>query len=121
MIEDVRREVEILQRLSHHHIINLLGSYTQVRVVGLLLLPVAECDLGDFMEALSESPADTEAAAVCASLGLDIAAKHTGQPLDPTLRLRSLMGCIANAMEYLHKNKVKHKGTIDYLVMFVSA
>jgi serine/threonine protein kinase len=109
-IKDVKKEVEILQKLSHHHIINLLGSFTQNRMLGLLLLPVADCELGEFLEAIDQTPSDEHPNEICVILGLDAAAKHTGQPLDPVLRLRPLMGCIANAIEYLHKNRIRHKG-----------
>jgi hypothetical protein len=44
------REIEVLKKLSHRHIIQLVGTYTQGPFLGLLLWPVAVCDLATFME-----------------------------------------------------------------------
>src|SRR5436190_9854058 len=44
------REIEILKKLRHRHIIKLLGTYTHESFLGLLLWPVAVCDLATFLE-----------------------------------------------------------------------
>lgn len=48
--EGFRLEVEALKKLSHRHVIQLIASYTHTRSVGLLLHPVAVCDLGTFFD-----------------------------------------------------------------------
>ena len=45
-----RREIEVLKRLDHRHVVRLVGSYTQGPELGLLIWPVAICDLGAFMD-----------------------------------------------------------------------
>src|ERR1700755_2892030 len=59
-----RREIEILRKLKHRHVIRLVGSYTQGPFLGLLLWPVAVCDLSNFFESLEYlkelNPKDTK-------------------------------------------------------------
>jgi hypothetical protein len=45
-----RKEIEIIKKLRHHHIIELVGTYTYGPYLGLLLWPVAVCDLATFLE-----------------------------------------------------------------------
>lgn len=45
-----KREIEILKRLSHVHMVQLVGTYTQQRILSILLYPVAVCDLHTFFE-----------------------------------------------------------------------
>jgi serine/threonine protein kinase len=104
-----RKEIEILKKLSHRHIIQLVGTYTHKQFLGLLLYPVAVCDLATFFE--------------------DIETLHSGQPLDlmQEERFQSLglpykldaynisaflygtIGCLASAIEYLHSQQIRHK------------
>ena len=46
------KEIEIIKKLRHSHIIRFAGSYTHGRYLGLLLYPVAQCDLATFLEDL---------------------------------------------------------------------
>jgi hypothetical protein len=48
-----RKEIEILKKLSHRHIIKLVGTYTHLQFLGMLLWPVAVCDLATLLEDLS--------------------------------------------------------------------
>jgi len=52
--KEVRGELDILKRLSHKHIITLVGSYSKGSVLGLLLFPAAVCDLGKFLKILDK-------------------------------------------------------------------
>jgi hypothetical protein len=46
-----KKEIEILKRLSsHEHMIQLLGTYTHHQFLGILLYPVAVCDMHTFFE-----------------------------------------------------------------------
>jgi Protein kinase domain len=83
-IADFERELEILKRLSHHHLVKLIGSYTDPKYVGLIMLPVADCNLEQFLEA-SPFPA-------------------TRIPC-----LRHFYGCLSSALLHLHINKIRHK------------
>jgi hypothetical protein len=54
----VKRELDILKKLSHKHVVTLLGSYTQNNqhnILGLLLHPVAVCDLRVLLDELDEN------------------------------------------------------------------
>ena len=47
------KEINVLKKLKHHHIVRLVGMYTQPPYLGLLIWPVVRCDLAlvlEFME-----------------------------------------------------------------------
>ncbi|KAL2063172.1 hypothetical protein VTL71DRAFT_6244 [Oculimacula yallundae] len=108
-IEDVKRELEILRKLDHKHVVTLVGSYTQSRVLGLLLFPAAVCDLGVFLDELDEGQRTGEFMAgealvhICEGLGIPPDGYHARE------RLNRVYGCLANAVQYLHDNDVRHK------------
>ena len=83
-------ELDILKSLSHRHIVKLVGSYTDRDCIGILMLPVADMNLAQFLRK-GLSSQDRE---------------------DRNIKLRSFFGCIATAIDYLHRNekkKVRHK------------
>ena len=75
-------EIEILKRLKHHHVVKLIGSYTDMRYMALVMSPVAEMDLGAYL---------------------------TRATISNHPELRTFFGCLATALEYLHVHKVRHK------------
>ncbi|KAH7359897.1 kinase-like domain-containing protein, partial [Pyrenochaeta sp. MPI-SDFR-AT-0127] len=75
-------EIQILKRLQHRHIIELVGSYTDSRYIALVMLPVAEMDLDVYLSIATVS-------------------KYP--------ELRTFFGCLATALEFLHAQKVRHK------------
>ncbi|MCJ1383162.1 hypothetical protein MMC17_006275 [Xylographa soralifera] len=77
-------ELAVVKRLHHRHIVSFIGSYTDPTYVGLLILPIADCNLANFFE-LAASSKD--------SLSL----------------LRSYFGCLSTALAYLHDERVRHK------------
>lgn len=77
-------EVEHLKNLSHQHLVNFVGSYTDMNNIAILMEPVARCNL---MELLAQSPF----------------------PNEDKARLPSYFGCLAHALKYLHGKSVKHK------------
>jgi serine/threonine protein kinase len=123
------QEIEIIKRLRHQHIIRLVGTYTHGQFLGLLLWPVAVCDLADLMEdrdwlqshfegieqELAQSPTGVilsddggEHASRLQALGLWATPLRTTR--DSVLRhLEQSVGCIASAVAYLHRQGVKHK------------
>ncbi len=112
-IEDVKRELDILKKINHKHVVTLLGSYTQYRVLGILLYPAAACDLTIFLDELDEAQRGKKEGEV-AFEGIFGLLDRLGIPQDGTLspalaRLKSTYGCIANAIDYLHKNDIRHK------------
>ncbi|KAL5315299.1 hypothetical protein ACEPPN_016166 [Leptodophora sp. 'Broadleaf-Isolate-01'] len=108
-IEDVKRELEILRKLDHKHVVTLLGSYTQGRVLGLLLFPAAACDLGVYLDELDEDlrSGNTDLGEamlkICERLDVPPYFSHAKE------RLNRVYGCLANAVQYLHGSDVRHK------------
>ena len=78
-------EVQIIQKLHHRHVVEVLGSYSRGRMSSMLLLPVADGDLGDFMEHLDHDSRDQ----------VDLLIKWTA--------------CLAEGLRYIHSQDVKHK------------
>ncbi|KAH7349043.1 hypothetical protein BKA66DRAFT_295311 [Pyrenochaeta sp. MPI-SDFR-AT-0127] len=87
ILRDFERELGTLKKLSHHrHIVQLIGSYTDPRFVGILMSPVAECDLKDFLNnCVSDAPRSSKSF------------------------IRSFFGCLTAALSYLHDNTIRHK------------
>ncbi|CAN9081049.1 unnamed protein product [Alternaria alternata] len=84
VLRDFENELQVLKKLSHRHIVRLIGSYTDPHYVGVLMDPVADCNLKVLLSA---------------------------HPLSPDARslLRTFYGCLASAVRYLHENKLRHK------------
>ncbi|KAH7092086.1 kinase-like domain-containing protein, partial [Paraphoma chrysanthemicola] len=104
-----RKEIEILKKLSHTHIIQLIGTYTHHQFLGILLFPVALCDLRTFFE-------DVEAH--YRGLGLDNQQRTRLTALDYFSSCRkyymaspiySSIGCLISAIAYLHSQRIRHK------------
>jgi serine/threonine protein kinase len=77
-------ELEVLKRLKHRHVVKLVGSYTDPIFLGLVMSPVADCNLSDYL---------------------------TQDPISPDKKslLRSFFGCLATALAYLHNARIRHK------------
>ncbi|KAH7089448.1 kinase-like domain-containing protein [Paraphoma chrysanthemicola] len=125
-----RREIEIIKRLQHQHIIRLVGTYTHGPFLGLLLWPVATCDLASLLEdvdwlqkpfqnqdhmqtdhivAAEETPEQiSERQARLQALGLSTTSLEAAR-IDANAYLERTMGCIASAVCYLHQQEIKHK------------
>ncbi|KAI9801817.1 MAG: hypothetical protein M1825_003190 [Sarcosagium campestre] len=107
---ELRREVKLLEKLDHKHIIKLGGSYTQHPVLALILWPVAVCDLGFFLQELDSFSQNTAGDGPWQALKIPIEnTPGSGRTSIYALNfLRSQMGCIANAVRYLHESGGKH-------------
>jgi serine/threonine protein kinase len=116
------KEIEILKKLSSHtHMMQLVGTYTHRQFLGLLLHPVAVCDLHNFFEDVEAwSNVDVNIDSPEARLAvLDPLHKNRLEALGydfPTSVSRSKastaylkMGCLISAIEYLHEQKIRHK------------
>ena len=77
------RELEVLKRIKHH-IVELVGSYTDAQYLGLIMSPVADGDLRNY---LAEAPF----------------------PDGKRLILLSFFGRLAAALAYLHGKNIRHK------------
>lgn len=108
-IEDVKRELEILRKLDHKHVVTLLGSYTQRMVLGILLFPAAVCDLGVYLDELDE---DLRSGNLNLGEGMSRLCERLHIPdnlFHAKERLCRIYGCLAKAVQYLHDNDVRHK------------
>lgn len=84
---DAAVEVEHLQKLRHTHIIRIVGTYVVGNELAILLYPVAEWNLETFLEEKPLSIRDHD---------------------DGLTGLLACFPCLANAVEFLHANTVKH-------------
>ncbi|KAH7086896.1 kinase-like domain-containing protein, partial [Paraphoma chrysanthemicola] len=83
-IESFMTELQILQRINHHHCIELVASYTDSKFFGLLMAPVADCNLSAFYGHVASNEANKKI-------------------------LRTFFGCLAHALQFLHNSKVRHR------------
>jgi serine/threonine protein kinase len=86
--EDLVVEVEHLQRLQHSHIVRFVGTYTLRKSLSILLYPVADQDLEEFIEDMS-----------------DMTPEHYQ---DAVKGLRTFFGCLSHAIEFIHWMNIKH-------------
>lgn len=119
-MEILRAEAEVMQRLDHHHVIKLIGTYSirpDLNELYMLVWPVAVCDLSEFLEdvdALRNGNAKQEYVRTdihtrFEALNLPTTDLETasGTPGHINL-LRQIMGCITQATAYCHSQKVRH-------------
>jgi predicted negative regulator of RcsB-dependent stress response len=82
MVTQLVAEINILKRLKHPHVVNMIGSYTDPRYMGLIMTPIADIDLSTYLATASPS------------------SHH---------ELRTFFGCLAYALKYLHEQSLRHK------------
>jgi ankyrin repeat protein/tRNA A-37 threonylcarbamoyl transferase component Bud32 len=78
------REIQVLKRVNHHHAVQIVGSYTDPTYLALIMSPVADSNLTDFMLGAQMSP--------------------PRQKL-----LRQFFGCLLNGIAYLHREHIRHR------------
>jgi hypothetical protein len=107
-----RKEIEIMKKLSHPHIIRLIGTYTHRQILGMLLYPVAVCDLQTFFQDLEVSISEKEIDAAqkdrLEKLGLPHESKEDLRR-SANIFLYTSIGCIISAVAYLHSENIRHK------------
>jgi hypothetical protein len=79
------KELKSLKTLSHHHVVKLVGSYTDSTSLGIIMSPVADMDLRDYLDSTV------------------VDANHRKR------MLRSFFGCLASALSYIHGKNIRHK------------
>ncbi|KAF2825835.1 kinase-like protein [Ophiobolus disseminans] len=77
------REICVMRQVHHRHCVEFLGSYTDADHVNILSLPIADMDLATFLD----------------------------KPIDVAQRriLYRGLGCLCNAMNYLHAMNIRHE------------
>ncbi|KAK4500156.1 hypothetical protein PRZ48_008342 [Zasmidium cellare] len=86
--KQVRSEVEIMQKLRHHHIAAVLMCSQDGNAFYLIMHPVADYDLRYFLEEL------------CVDNNF---------PRDQLRNLDNWFGCLISALTYAHNQRVKHE------------
>lgn len=86
-VEELRKEVSILQKLRHPHIIRFLGAYAKGDKMSILLSPVAETTLALWLEQSAVQ-----------------------KPVNLAEIVISMFGCLVSSVRYLHEQRpiVKH-------------
>jgi hypothetical protein len=92
-------EVEHLHRLQHAHILRVVGTYTLKRDLAILLYPATPWNLDEFMDELLDTGSVVNA---------DVLKTGTWRRRAGAQALRSFFGCLANALEAIHKMNIKH-------------
>ncbi|CAG9980895.1 unnamed protein product [Clonostachys byssicola] len=85
-LRSIKQEIENLKKINHTHCIEFMGSYSDVKEIGVVMDPVADCNLDRFLSEFD----------------------HTGP--DNRIVLASFFGCLADALVYLHwEVNIRHK------------
>ncbi|KAH0536570.1 hypothetical protein FGG08_006578, partial [Glutinoglossum americanum] len=85
--EAVQREVGIVQRLRHAHVISIRSVYREPKSIGIIMLPVADGDLDWFYEKCADE----------------------NFPAELLSLLRVWFACLSDALAYIHDQNVRHK------------
>jgi serine/threonine protein kinase len=83
-LAQVRKEITCLRQLNHEHIIKVMASYGVKDQISIIMSPIADCNLWEFMR----SPA------------LQAAAQRS--------LLSKWFGCLASALSYVHRKSWLH-------------
>ncbi|KAI4941623.1 hypothetical protein J4E91_010654 [Alternaria rosae] len=84
VLKEFTKELCNLKKLSHKHLVELVGSYTDKKYVAIVMLPVADANLQTFLE-------------------------KTDFDENSRSFLRPFFGCLSSALCYLHDNRIRHK------------
>ncbi|OCL04927.1 kinase-like protein, partial [Glonium stellatum] len=93
-MEKIMAEIKIVRKLQHPHIVNVVATYQANREFGIIMQPVADMDLGEYL-------AETDSLPEGAPSNLEWLARCN--------RLKRWMRCLVQAMEYIHGERIRHK------------
>ncbi|KAI9805620.1 MAG: hypothetical protein M1833_005112 [Piccolia ochrophora] len=83
-MEAFTAELSVLKRLKHRHMVEFVGSYTSPSYLGLIMTPVADSNLTEYLG-------------------------HGLLTADQKSLMRGFFGCLVTALAYLHDSKIRHK------------
>lgn len=128
-VEKLREEANAMERLTHRHILKLVGTYTlKKNHLYLLLYPAAVCDLHRFLKdiddiILDNVPDQDDAFKRLHLLGLEGVGTIDDLPLLRTPKqtasayprtataagyLQQTLGCMTEALAFVHKQDIRH-------------
>ncbi|CAI7595765.1 unnamed protein product [Penicillium crustosum] len=81
-LKSIIGEIEAMKKLKHHHIVEFVGSYTDPKYLSVIMYPVAEQNLFDYLKAAGS-------------------ANHG--------EIRTFFGCLATGLQFLHDRQIRHK------------
>jgi serine/threonine protein kinase len=85
--EDVLREIGCLQTLRHRHVVQVIGSYTQLQTLSILQYPVADLNLEEMMMTIRRGSVSAR---------------------DDRIAIRRFFSCLIQAVEYIYEILVRH-------------
>lgn len=87
-LQSIHNEVSIVNRLRHKHITRVITTYLCKKTFAIIMLPVADVNLKEWMEQIDISDKSQE---------------------EQCKLLPKWSQCLANALEYIHDQRVRHK------------
>ncbi|OBT69534.1 serine/threonine protein kinase [Pseudogymnoascus sp. 23342-1-I1] len=114
-LERLREEAEIMDKLVHRHIVQLVGTYTQgANILYILTYPVAVCDLHNLLDDIEELHLGTSADVEDAEKRFGMLGFRRGEKEDALEKqvhayLVSLLGCVTEALTYIHAQRIRHQ------------
>ncbi len=108
---DFLKEARRLAFVEHRHLILTLGTFLERDLrIGLLLYPLAACNLETLLDELSDTGYSPHPATQLPEQFEDLKIKHGEE--DPRLGayryLQRSYGCLSQALEYLHNRGISH-------------
>ncbi|KAF2824320.1 kinase-like protein [Ophiobolus disseminans] len=109
------KEIDVLKKARHRHIVKLVGTYTQRPYLGLLLWPVARCDLALALECMETDGLHNQSSAQDPGFLEKLSERDLNIEEFRDIvgvqdeRIWSSFGCLTGAVAYLHENKIRHK------------
>lgn len=86
--KQVKNEVEVMQKLRHHHIASVLFYVREPNAFSMIMLPVGDDDLRSFLE---------------------IKCVKANYPKNEIKHLDPWFGCLISALAYAHEQLIKHE------------
>jgi serine/threonine protein kinase len=119
LVEQLREEANIMEKLVHRHIVELVGTYTHGQnQLYILTFPAAACCLQGFLDDIEDirsGVADQEDVIKrFEALGFNgflfpEDPNNTKSLKRPLGFLSSILGCVTEAVSFIHKNNVRHR------------
>jgi serine/threonine protein kinase len=102
-LKSALEEIKHLRKLDHGHIVRIVGAYVEGITISILTYPVADCDLGTFLQSFHYVPWD------------DYSVVHTEETygemlgnLSDKLSLAKMPNCLIHALAFVHSNSIRH-------------